>query len=70
MESAKVLLTELKKGKRCINLDESAVNSMDFRRRKWVKNGSPNTHVQKDVTPRLSMIAAIDNLGGVYWAVL
>ena len=32
MESARVLLKELKKGKRCLNIDESGIGAMDFRR--------------------------------------
>ena len=43
---------------------------MDFRRRKWTEIGASNTLVQKDVTPRLTIIAAIDNLGGVYFSMV
>ena len=32
MDSARVLLRELQKGKRCLNIDESSIGAMDFRR--------------------------------------
>ena len=70
MDSARVLLRELQKGKRCLNIDESAIGAMDFRRQKWTVIGKPNSIVQKDVTPRLTIIAAIDNLGGVYFSMV
>ena len=69
MASARVLITEMQKGKRIINVDESWIGEMDFRRLRWRHRGTSNTISAKDVTPRLTVIAAIDNFGGLYVAV-
>ena len=61
--SAKILLNELRKGRRIINIDETWIGEMDYRRQKWRFRGQANTVSAKDVTPRLSLITAIDNFG-------
>ncbi len=68
--SAMVLLTEMQRGKRILNLDESWVGEMDFRKLKWRRRGESNTISSKEVTPRLTLIAAIDNFGGLYFSVV
>ena len=67
---AKVLLTEMRKGKRVINIDETWIGETDYRRRKWRAPGDSNSLSSKDVTPRISMIAAIDDLGGLYFSLI
>ena len=63
-------MAEMQKGKRIINVDETWIGEMDFRRLKWRRPGDSNSVSGKDVTPRLSVIAAVDNYGGFYWTVL
>ena len=58
------------KGKRIINIDETWIGEMDFRRMKWRRRGESNTIGSKDVSPRLSMLAAIDNYGGFYFSIV
>ena len=66
--SAKVLLDAMQKGKRIINIDESTLGEMDFRRQKWRQHGLSNSVSAKDVSPRLSLILALDSLGNVYFS--
>lgn len=49
-----------------INVDESLLGQSDFRRRKWMVPGTSNSVAKKALQPRVSMIAALDNLGGVF----
>ena len=49
-----------------LNVDQSWLNMLDFRRRKWVVRGERNSLPFKPVTPRLSVLAAIDTNGSVY----
>ena len=60
----------MKKGKRIINIDETWIGEMDFRRLKWRRRGESNTISSKDVLPRLSMLAAIDNYGEIYFSIV
>ena len=69
MASAKVLITEMQKGKRILNVDESWIGELDFRRLRWRQRGASNTISAKNVTPRLTVIAAVDNFGGLYCSV-
>ena len=66
--SAKVLLCELRKGKKIINIDETWIGELDYRKQKWRKRGCPNTVTAKEVTPRLTLIAAVDTQGKIYLA--
>ena len=56
----------LNSGKRVINVDESLLGQSDFRKRKWMVPGTSNSVAKKALQPRVSMIAALDNLGGVF----
>jgi hypothetical protein len=49
-----------------INVDESLLGQSDFRKRKWMVPGTSNSVAKKALQPRVSMIAALDNLGGVF----
>ena len=63
---AKVMLEQLSAGKRLIAIDETWLSESDFRRRKWRLPESTNSVVERAVTPRISVITAIDTEGNVY----
>lgn len=67
--SAKVLLRELEKGRRILNIDETWIGEMDFRRMKWRRRREQNNVSTKEVSPRLSVIAGVDSHGRFYWTV-
>ena len=56
----------VKSKRRIINFDETWVGQLNFRRKVWQSKGRPASAVVKHVTPRISLIAAIDNYGEVY----
>ena len=56
----------MKSGIRLINIDETWLNEMDFRRRCWSFSKQDSSMVQRMNQPRISVIAAIDNFGEVY----
>ena len=56
------------KTKRIISMDESWINMMDHRRRKWQVKGLTNSIPTLNVNPRIAILAAIDNFGGIYVA--
>ena len=56
----------LKNKKVIINIDESWLDNMDYRRMKWCIRGSSNSVARKAVQPRISMIMALDTLGNLY----
>jgi len=53
-------------GMRVINVDESWLNSMTFKRHAWIKAGKGNARSVKELSTRVSFIAAIDNRGASY----
>ena len=53
------LLGLLQQGKRIINVDQSWVDKVDFRRRNWRPRGYWPSMALKDVSPRLSLFAAV-----------
>ena len=62
------MLDLLKQGRRIVNIDETWLNQSSFIRRTWAsRDGNGNT-VLNAITPRLSMIAAIDTEGRVWFA--
>ena len=56
--------------KRIINIDESWVNQTQYNRRMWAPSTSPATVTGKMIAPRLSLIAALDTDGRVYFSLL
>ena len=46
-----------------LNLDETWLGMSDFRRRKWQAPDSKNSVAAFQMTPRVSMLTAIDTLG-------
>ena len=62
------MLELLEQGFTIINIDESWINELDFARRKWHDRNESNSLPRKCVSPRLSVLAAIDTEGRVFMA--
>jgi hypothetical protein len=60
----------LEQAKRVINIDESWINQTQYNRRVWAPTDSPATATLKMITPRLSLIAALDTSGKVWFSLL
>jgi hypothetical protein len=62
------LLKQNPQNKVLLNLDETWLGMSDWRRRKWQAPGSNNSVAAFQLTPRVSMLTAVDTLGNVYMA--
>ena len=62
------MLELLEQGFNIINFDESWLNEIDFQRRKWHDRNESNSLPKKGVSPRLSILAAIDTEGRIFMA--
>ena len=51
-----------------INVDESWLGMCDFRRMKWQSPGTTNSVAALSMAPRVTMMVAVDSLGGVFFA--
>ena len=60
------MLELLQKGKRIINIDETWINQTNFARHKWRQRGTSNSLKEKQVNPRISVIASVDTEGDMY----
>ena len=58
----------LKIGQRVINIDETWLNETSFVRRTWAERKGAGNAVLNSVGPRISMIAAIDTDGHVWYS--
>ena len=56
--------------RRIINIDESWVDSGDYRRRSWQRKGVSNSLPAKKVSPRITLILALDSEGKIYASLL
>ena len=65
---ALTLLPLLEQGKRIINVDETWINETSFVRRVWSKRGGEGNCKLNTVLPRVSMIAALDSNGEVWFS--
>ena len=63
----KFMLEKMSDKPRIINIDETWLNQTDYRRMKWREKNSTNSIPLRGITPRISMIAAIDTEGRVYF---
>ena len=62
-------MLELLAGKRRIlNVDESWLNEISFQRKVWCSMARPSTVTREGVSPRLSLIAALDTEGRVWFS--
>ena len=59
------MLPLLENGRRIINVDESWLNQTRFLRRIWAPTDAAGTFTDKQVAPRLSLIAALDTEGKI-----
>ena len=62
------MLQQHSNGRRVINVDESTLNCLDFPNSLWVPRSAATTVSVAPLTPRLSLLAAIDTDGRVYAA--
>lgn len=67
---AKFLLRALNGGYRVINYDESAIVQMNYSYKSWSPIGQSNLGLKKPVAPRVTLVAAVDNLGNKYVSLL
>ena len=58
----------LKEGWRILNVDESFINESSYNRKMWCPTKSPSTVNEKQIIPRLALIAALDTDGQVYFS--
>ena len=56
--------------RRIFNIDESWVDSGDYRRRCWQRKGLSNSLPVKKVSPRITLIVALDSEGKIYASLL
>jgi len=61
-----IMLEILESGMRVINVDESWLNTMAFKRHSWAKKGRGNVRPAKELSTRVAILAAIDNHGAAY----
>lgn len=65
---AKQLLMQLKNKKRIINFDETWLNESSFVRKTWSSKQSSASCNLRAITPRLSVLGAIDTDGNCWFA--
>ena len=62
------MLSLLNSGKRIINVDETWLNETNFTRKVWCRPDSTCSETIKAISPSLSMIAALDTDGRVFFS--
>ena len=62
------MLDLLAEGKRVLNVDESWLNETSFTRRIWCPADAAGTVPLRTMSPRISLIAALDTEGCVYFS--
>ena len=62
------LLEYLEKGKRVINFDETWLNEASFVRKVWAPKGASPSVTLDAVSPRLSLLGAMDTEGNCWYA--
>ena len=63
------LIAEMSAGKRVINIDEASLSQTNFVRRGWGQKTLDLRPQAKPLGHRLTLIAALDNLGASYFAI-
>lgn len=58
----------LRDGMRILNIDESWLNETNFTRKIWCPPQTPATITQRAISHRISLIAALDTEGCVYYS--
>ena len=62
------MLPLLESGRRIINVDESWLNQTNFVRKMWVPTDGAATYSFKQVLPRISLLAALDTDGRIWFS--
>ena len=62
------MLELLGTNKRILNVDESWLSETSFQRKIWSPKDRPSTVTRQGVSPRLSLIAALDTQGRVWFS--
>ena len=62
------MLDLLKQGRRVLNLDQTWLNETSFVRKTWAERNGSSNMVLHSISPRLSMIAALDTDGRVWFS--
>ena len=65
---AMAMLPLLQRGVRILNIDESWVHATNFTRMLWVPPQTPATMRAKPISYRISLIAALDTAGCIYYS--
>ena len=60
----------VKMNKRLISIDETWLDSGDYRRRAWKPRGLNNSIPVRKVEPRITLVVALDNHGRIYASLL
>lgn len=59
-----------KKKTKFISVDETWVDASDYRRRSWQVRGCPNNPSRRKVSPRITLVVALDSDGNLYASLL
>lgn len=58
------------KGKKILNIDQTPLGDSNFVQKGWMPSDSRLSKKIKLISPRITMIAAIDSDGDCYWSLL
>ena len=67
---AKFMLSQLASGVRCINLDQTWINTANFTRQKWRMRGQTGSIPVNSIAPRITLQLAICTDGKLYCSLL
>lgn len=62
------MLPLLRDGTTILNIDESWVHSTNFTRKTWSQTGTLATILEKPISYRIALIAALDTEGRIYYS--
>ena len=62
----KKMIELLSDGIRILNIDETWIAQTNFRQRSWQPRVGAESDIITTVSPRITMIAALDNFGDIY----
>ena len=67
---ARLMIDTLHEGKRILNIDETWVGQTNYSRSTWQSSEYHPSEALFPVTPRISMIVAMDNCGDIYLSLM
>ena len=62
------MIKVLDSGLRVLNIDESWISETDYSRRMWYPSTGAGTVTEKQINPRLALIAALDSDGNTFFS--